>query len=83
MIVFDGTKYGIHGYSTSYYYGIIISYRTNITIKNMEINSFSFSVRMDYASNNTITGNRISAFTSVTLLYSDYSQIIGNVINDG
>ena len=82
-IVIDGAGYGIHGYSTSYYDGIIISYRTNITIKNMEISPFGFGVRMDYASNNTITGNKMSAFTGVSLLYSDYNEIIGNVINDG
>ena len=82
-IVIDGAGYGIHGYSTHYYDGIIISYRTNITIKNMDISPFGYGVRMDYASNNTITGNRMSAFTGVSLLYSDSNQIIGNVINDG
>lgn len=82
-IVIDGAGYGIHGYSRSYYDGIIISYRTNITIKNVDISPFGYGVRMDYASNNTITGNRMSVFTGVSLLYSDYNQIIGNVITDG
>jgi parallel beta-helix repeat protein len=82
-IVIDGAGYGIHGYSTSYYDGIIISYRTNITIKNMNISPFGYGVRMDYASNNTITGNKMQAFTGVSLLYSDYNQIVGNVITDG
>jgi parallel beta-helix repeat protein len=82
-IVIDGSGYGIHGYGTSYYDGIIISYRTNVTIKNMDISPFGYGVRMDYASNNTITGNKMRAFTGVSLLYSDYNQIIGNAIADG
>jgi parallel beta-helix repeat protein len=82
-IVIDGAGYGIHGYSTSYYDGIIISYRTNITIKNMDISPFGQGVRMDYASNNTITGNKMQAFNGVSLLYSDYNQITGNDISDG
>ena len=82
-IIIDGAGHGIHGYGTSYYDGIIISYRTNITIKNLDISPFGYGVRMDYASNNTITGNKMQAFTGVSLLYSDYNQIIGNVITDG
>jgi parallel beta-helix repeat protein len=82
-IIIDGAGHGIHGYDTSHYDGIIISYRTNITIKNLDISPFGFGVRMDYASNNTITGNKMQAFTGVSLLYSDYNQIIGNVITDG
>lgn len=82
-IVIDGAGYGIHGYGTSYYDGTTMSYRTNITIKNMGIVSFGHGVRMDYASNNTVTGNKMSAFTGVSLVYSDYNQIIGNVANDG
>jgi parallel beta-helix repeat protein len=82
-IVINGAGYGIHGYSTYYYDGIDISYRTNITIKNMDISPFGFGVRMDYGSNNTVIGNRMSAFTGVSLLYSDNNQIIGNVITDG
>jgi parallel beta-helix repeat protein len=82
-IVIDGAGYGIHGYGTSYYDGITISYRTNITIKNTDISPFGYGVRMDYASNNTITGNKMRAFTGVSLLYSDYNQIIGNVVTDG
>jgi parallel beta-helix repeat protein len=82
-IIIDGAGHGIHGYGTSYYDGITISYRTNVTIKNMDISPFGYGVRMDYASNNTITGNKIQAFTGVSLLYSDYNQIIGNAITDG
>ena len=82
-IVIDGAGYGIHGYSTSSHDGIIISYRTNVTIKNMDISPFGYGVRMDYASNNTIIGNKMRAFTGVSLLYSDCNQIIENVITDG
>lgn len=82
-IVIDGAGHGIHGYSTSYYDGIIISYRTNITIKNIDLSPFGYGVRMDYASNNTITGNRMRVFTGVSLLYSDFNRIVGNVITDG
>jgi 5-formyltetrahydrofolate cyclo-ligase len=46
-IVIDGSGYRIHGYGTGYYDGIIISYRTNVTIKNMNISPFGYGVRMD------------------------------------
>jgi parallel beta-helix repeat protein len=82
-IVIDGAGHGIHGYGTSNYDGIIISYRTNVTIKNLDISPFGHGVRMDYASNNTITGNKMRAFTGVSLLYSDFNKIIGNTITDG
>ncbi len=82
-IVIDGAGHGIHGHSTSYHEGIIISYRTNVTIKNMDISPFGHAVLASYASNNTITGNRMQAFTGVSLLYSDYNQIYGNVMTDG
>lgn len=82
-IIIDGAGHGIHGYGFGYYDGIIISYRTNVTIKNLDISPFGYGVRMDYASNNTIIGNRMQVFTGVSLLYSDYNQIIDNVITDG
>jgi parallel beta-helix repeat protein len=82
-IVIDGAGYSLQGYGTSYYDGIIISYRKNITITNMDISPFGHGVRMDYASNNTILGNKMRVFTGVSLLYSDYNQIIGNEITDG
>jgi parallel beta-helix repeat protein len=81
-IVIDGAENEIKGNGADD--GIIISYRTHITIKDMKITDFGYGVRADYSSNNSILRNTMtSTFTGVSLLYSDYNQIIGNEVTNG
>ena len=65
------------------YYGVTISQRTKVTIKNMNITNFLIGINLERASNNTIVGNTISAFKGVALGKADYNQIIGNTVTDG
>jgi parallel beta-helix repeat protein len=83
-IVLDGGGHGIQWYDYDrHYYGITISYRTKVTIKNMNLKNFLIGINLDRASNNTIIGNTMSGFRGVVLGNADYNQIIGNNITDG
>ena len=65
-IVVDGAGYTLQGikYVIINEYGTIgieLSDRSNVTIKNMEIKDFTYGIRLDESSNNTIFGNNITA----------------------
>ncbi len=80
-ITLDGAGYSING--QGYQTGVNISNRTNITIKNLVINQFSVAIRMDHASKNTITGNKMSTFTAVHMEKSNDNKITDNVSTRG
>ena len=80
-IVVDGAGYTLQGTGSGY--GIELSYRSNVTIKNMEIKNFEIGILLSFAPNNTISGNKITAFDSCGIymdLYASHTTISGNTI---
>lgn len=59
---------------------IPLSYRKNVTIKNVDIRNYVMSVWLQQSSNNTILNNRMLTFLNVILDSSSNNQIIGNNI---
>lgn len=58
----DGSGYTLQGIESGT--GIDLSRRSNVTIKNMEIELFEYAIRLDDSSNNTISGNNITNSTN-------------------
>jgi len=90
-IVVDGAGFTLQGTGANNSKGIYIEYRSNITIKNLQIKDFDFAIQFLQASNNTITGNQITRTNSkedpwikIGILLSDSSKnsIIGNNITN-
>jgi len=80
-IVVDGAGYTLQGTGSGY--GIELSYRSNVTIKNMEIKNFEVGILLSFTSDNTISGNKITAFDSCGIymdLYAPHNTISGNTI---
>jgi parallel beta-helix repeat protein len=59
-IVVDGAGYTVEGTEAAGSIGIDLSGRNNVTIKNMNIETFSFGFLLDYSFNDTISGNKIT-----------------------
>ncbi len=80
-IVVDGAGYTLQGTGSGY--GIELSYRSNVTIKNMEIKNFWAGIQLSFTSDNTISGNKITAFDFCGIymdLYAPHNTISGNTI---
>ena len=80
-IVIDGAGYLLSGPANSYSVGIDLSQRFNVTVKNLEIVSFGFGVKLNYSLNVTLIGNRISSEylgKGVVLQDSSGNDITGN-----
>ncbi len=78
-IVVDGAGYTVQGTGSGT--GITLSGRSNLTIKNTEITTFSDGVGLDSSSNNSIIGNSIASnFEGIHLEYSSYNNVSGNDI---
>jgi len=80
-IVVDGAGYTLQGTGSGY--GIELSYRSNVTIKNMEIKNFWAGIQLSFTSDNTISGNKITAFDYCGIymdLYAPHNTISGNTI---
>jgi len=79
-IVLDGAGYTIH--SGGQQNGIDLSYRSNVTIKNIKITSFGHGISLWYSSNNTISGNNITAnyYQGISGYSSNYNIISRNNI---
>ena len=82
-IIVDGAGCTLEGPAAPW--GIYLSQRQNVTIKNMEIKAFMYGVFLQHSSNNTISGNNITAnAVGILLEFSSDNRINGNnVTNNG
>jgi len=81
-IVVDGAGYTLQSPYPRYYKGINLTGRSNVTIKNMEIKAFLDGICLYESSNNSISGNNITANTycGIWLVGSSNNSISGNNI---
>jgi parallel beta-helix repeat protein len=83
-IIVDGAGYTVQGTGSGT--GIDLTGRSNVTIKNTEITTFFYGIRLVYSSNNTISGNNI-ANNDYGIYFDEgtsHNSIIWNVfVNDG
>jgi len=79
-IVVDGVGYTLQG--TGNGCGLDLSFRSNVTIKNIEIKEFDFGIYFNHSVSNTITGNFLTAinFEGIRLYESSNNNITGNSI---
>ena len=83
--VVDGAGYAVQGLGTQFSHAISLIGRSNVTIKNMEINAFEAGVYLESCSNSTLSSNFIAAssLAGVFLDYlSNYNTILGNNITN-
>jgi parallel beta-helix repeat protein len=83
-IVIDGAGYIIIGTGEYPYSGIGLSNRVNVTIQNLNIQNFWYGIRLYYSSNNSISGNNITAnnWYGIGLYYSSNNSIFRNNITN-
>jgi len=82
-IVVDGAGYAVQG--TGGGWGIELSGRSNVTMRNMEIRAFYYGILLDYYSSyNNIIGNNITANNQdgIRLWDSSYNSVVGNNITN-
>ena len=78
-IVIDGGGFRLIGVGA--YTGINLASRSNVTIKNVIIYNFGCGINLGNSVNNIVTGNKITAFSAVSLSSSNSNQIYGNRIS--
>lgn len=82
-IVVDGAGYTLQGTGANESKGIDLSWRSNVTVKNMIIKTFEYGISLYSSSNNTVSGNSITEnVDGISLLSSDYTSIDGNSITN-
>ncbi len=82
-VTLDGDGYTLRGSDSGY--GINLTGRSCVTVKNMNITAFNYGVYLYSSSNNTVSGNNVTANNSygVWLTYaSNYNILIGNRITN-
>jgi parallel beta-helix repeat protein len=82
-ITLDGAGYAIEGAGSGA--GICLEYRSNVTIKNVEITTFSYGILVLYSSGNSILGNTVTnnGVSGIHLaLYSTNNSILANRESD-
>jgi parallel beta-helix repeat protein len=73
-IVIDGAGYKVRGVGADGSIGIDLSERSDVTIKNMEIKTFQFGIKLDGSSNNNIVRNNITANSETGIWIPDSSS---------
>jgi len=81
-ITIDGNGYTLQGFAREY--GFNLTSITNVTIQNTNIKGFDVAIRLQSASNNTISKNNISENSDlgIFLLYSSNNTIYLNTIKN-
>jgi len=79
-IVVDAGGHAINGTGGIFTYGIDMSGRDNVTVKNVEITGFTSSINFETARHCTIIGSNLSDDNGISLRYGHYNNIIGNNI---
>jgi len=74
-IIIDGEGYTLQGQEDYYSKGIYLSGRNNVTVKNMEVKTFSYGIYLDSTFNNSILGNNITDNGRVCIMISNSSNI--------
>jgi len=86
-IVLDGAGYTLQGTQASDSRGIELTGRSNVTIKNMKITAYEYGIWLASSSDNSVSGNDITANNGegIRLDYSSDNSVSGNNItaNDG
>ena len=78
-IVIDGAGYTLQGTKAYESKGVVLSGRSNVTIKNIIITKFCHGILLNSSSHIHICGNSITANDdAITLRYSSNNSIIGN-----
>src|SRR4030043_2456797 len=79
-VVVDGAGYTLQGTGSGT--GIVISGRSNVTIRSMTIKAFHYAIWLESSSNSSISGNTITNNEDGIMLYpsSNYNRISGNTI---
>jgi len=79
-IIIDGAGHTLEGTGSGS--GIDLAGRTNVTIKNITITAFACGIGLYYSSNNTVSGNTITANNriGIVLEFSSNNSIVGNNI---
>ena len=79
--VVDGASYTLQGTGSGT--GIDLSYRNNVTLKNVEVTDFTYGIYLYSSSNNTIIGNTVSNnWYGICLWDSSNNTIIGNTASN-
>ena len=69
-IIIDGAGYTVQGTGSGT--GINMTWRSNVTLKNVEVTNFTYGIYLNSSSNNTLTGNNAS--NNEYGIYLDYSS---------
>jgi parallel beta-helix repeat protein len=79
-IIIDGSGYTLQGTKTSPSWGILLTGVSNVTIKNMIITAFDYGIELIGSSNNSVSGNNITANTNngINFYSSSNNSVSGN-----
>jgi parallel beta-helix repeat protein len=83
-IVVDGEAYAIEGVQKAGTRGVDLSFRRNVTIRNVNIQQFDIGILIQYSIQNSIVENNITnnLFCGVELDYSSFNNINKNKITN-
>jgi len=82
-IVVDGTGYTVQGTGALYSEGIELSFRNNVTLKNVEVTNFDRGISLYSSHHNTLSGNNASNNTyGIRLWVSSNNVLVGNTASN-